>query len=87
MKAAQAQVSPDVQLGQCSGSFLQMRAGFSGPLNQRFEFRTQARTVLAPNAFGQQPVPEGCELVRTTVLPSAGGRTVPSSHARTARQG
>ena len=64
-----------------------MRAGFRGPLNQRFEFRTQARTALAPSAPGPQPMPEGNELVRATVLPPAGGRTVPSSQVITPRQG
>src|SRR5260370_41048708 len=64
-----------------------MRAGFRGPLNQRFEFRTQARTAQAPHALGHGPVPEGYELVRATVLPPAGGRTAPSSQANTSRQG
>ena len=64
-----------------------MRAGLGGPLNQRFEFRTQARTVQAPRALGQKPMPEGDELVRATVLPPAGGRTVPSSQAIIHRQG
>ena len=50
-----------------------------GPLHQRFEFRTPARTVQALHALGPKPVPEANELIRATVLPPAGGRTVPSS--------
>src|SRR5258707_1059298 len=57
-----------------------MRAGFRGPLNQRFEFGTQERKAHAPHGLGQKPAPEGFELIRSTVLPPAGGRTVPSTH-------
>ncbi len=36
-----------------------MRASRGGPLNQRFELRTLERTVPAPHALGQEPMPRG----------------------------